>query len=190
MGSDAVRLGFRVAGPADVDRVVELVQSAYRGETSRAGWTTEADLLDGVRTDAPSVAAIIADPRSTLLLAVRPPATGEEHDPDTIVACCHLRDDGDRAYFGMFAVAPGVQGGGIGRAVVVEAQRRAVEDWHAGEMWMTVIRQRHDLIAWYERLGFRLTGETQPFPYGNDRFGLPKRPDLEFAVLSRPLART
>jgi ribosomal protein S18 acetylase RimI-like enzyme len=129
------------------------------------------------------VAALIADPRSLLLLLTRRP--GYEHDE--IVGCCHLRDDGGRAYFGLFAVRPGLQGGGIGQAIMAEAQRQVVERWGAQEMWMTVISQRHDLIAWYERLGFVLTGETQPFPYGHERFGLPKRADLEFAVLAKSL---
>jgi len=176
-------LAFRPAAPADVDAVVALVQSAYRGESSRAGWTTEADLIDGVRTDADAVAAVVADPRSVLLLAVRPAIP----DAGAVVACCHLRDDGGRAYFGLFAVRPGLQGGGIGRALLDEAQRRAVGAWDAGEMWMTVVSLRHELIYWYERLGFRRTGETQPFPYGDERFGLPRRPDLTFAVLAKPL---
>jgi ribosomal protein S18 acetylase RimI-like enzyme len=199
---------FRPATAADVGAVVGLVQSAYRGESSRAGWTTEADLVEGVRADAATVGAVIADPRSVLLLLTRLPAspdaanhtagattdagampdagaTTDEHNE--ILACCHLRDDGGRAYFGLFAVRPGLQGGGIGRAMMAEAQRLVVARWGAKEMWMTVISLRHDLIAWYERLGFALTGETQPFPYGNERFGLPKRSDLEFAVLAKPL---
>ena len=184
MPAQPARLLFRHATADDVDEIVELVQSAYRGDSSRVGWTTEADLLDGMRTDAGSVAAQIADPRSVLLLATRPDG-GAPAEP--IVACCHLRDDGGRAYFGMFAVRPGAQGGGIGRAVLAEAERLATESWDAAEMWMTVISLRHDLIAWYERLGFALTGETQPFPYGDERFGRPRRPDLAFAVLTKPL---
>jgi sugar/nucleoside kinase (ribokinase family)/ribosomal protein S18 acetylase RimI-like enzyme len=185
-------LVFSAAGPADVDELVELIQSAYRGEASRAGWTTEADLLDGVRTDADSLQAVIDEPRSILLVARRAgedtgcrPGGGVTAGP--VVACCHLRDDGGSAYFGLFAVRPGSQGGGIGRAVLAEAERRAVADWHARQMRMTVIRQRVDLIAWYERLGFARTGETEPFPYGDERFGVPKRPDLAFAVLTKSL---
>jgi ribosomal protein S18 acetylase RimI-like enzyme len=192
--ADAAGFVFRPATTADVPAVVELVQSAYRGESSRAGWTTEADLLDGIRTDAATLDAVIADPRSQLLLLAAP-VTGPGPRPaadagggEDLLACCHIRDDGGRAYFGLFAVRPGRQGGGIGRAVLTEAQRLAVQRWGAREMWMTVIAQRHDLIAWYERLGFGLTGETRPFPYGDERFGRPKRADLEFAVLAKPLA--
>jgi ribosomal protein S18 acetylase RimI-like enzyme len=87
----------------------------------------------------------------------------------------------------MFSVAPAQQGHGLGNALVHEAERVARDEWHAPHMAMTVIRQRQDLIAWYERRGYRLTGETEPFPYGNERYGLPTRPDLEFVVLAKSL---
>ena len=102
------------------------------------------------------------------------------------VSCCELRrpDDG-AAYFGMFAVSPGLQGAGIGKVVLDEAERRARELWGATRMEMTVLVQREELIAWYERRGYRRSGATQPFPYGDERFGLPRRPDLLFAVLTK-----
>jgi ribosomal protein S18 acetylase RimI-like enzyme len=87
----------------------------------------------------------------------------------------------------MFAVTPDQQGAGIGRAVLAEAERRVVTEWQCDLLRMTVIRQRVDLIAWYERRGFALTGATKPFPYGDERFGQPKRPDLEFAELTKAL---
>jgi ribosomal protein S18 acetylase RimI-like enzyme len=87
----------------------------------------------------------------------------------------------------MFAVTPTGQGRGRGRAIVREAERVAGEEWGAARLRMTVISQRHELIAWYERLGYRLTGETEPFPYGNERFGIPTRPDLAFVVLAKSL---
>jgi ribosomal protein S18 acetylase RimI-like enzyme len=107
---------------------------------------------------------------------------------DELLACCQLRDEGAGVgYFGMFAVRPDQQGAGIGRAVLAEAQRRVAAEWQCRLLRMTVIRQRADLIAWYERLGFALTGKTAPFPYGEERFGRPKRPGLEFAELARAL---
>ena len=170
-------LTFREAGPADVAGVVALVESAYRGESSRAGWTTEAGLLDGRRTDEDAGAAVLADPDATVLLA--------ERDGRTL-GCCELRRAGELAYFGMFAVDPASQGGGIGRRLLTHADAEAVRRWGAPAMEMTVIAQRRDLIAWYERLGFAATGERRPFPHGDERFGRPRRDDLEFVVLRRP----
>ena len=171
---------FRFARSGDVPAVVVLVESAYRGESSREGWTTEADLIDGRRTDAEAISAVIAGQDSLMLLAE---AGGE------LVGCCQLeRRTGTEAYFGTFAVRPGGQGQGWGRRILAEAERLARGEWRAGTMVMSVLAQRPDLIAWYERRGYRRTGATIPFPYGNERFGLPKRPDLSFAILAKPLA--
>jgi len=174
-------LSFRPASTADVAEIVALVESAYRGEASRTGWTTEADLLDGQRTDADAVADMLRQPDSTVLLA--------DEDDGQLVGCCRLeRRPGGEAYFGMFSVQPVRQGGGVGRQLLAEAERMARDDWAATTMVMTVIAQRAELIAWYERRGYRRTGETEPFPYGNDRYGIPRRPDLVFAVLAKPPA--
>ncbi|MFH8985510.1 GNAT family N-acetyltransferase [Streptomyces varsoviensis] len=170
---------FRIAARADIPAVVELIESAYRGDASRAGWTTEADLLDGQRTDPEGVAAVLDAEHGRLLLAERDGA---------LVACCQLEHRGDHAYFGMFAVRPARQGGGLGKAVMAEAERFARAEWGAREMRMTVIRQRDDLIAWYERRGYERTGEVTPFPYGDERFGIPRRADLAFELLVKPLA--
>jgi GNAT superfamily N-acetyltransferase len=176
-----VPLAFRFADPAEreIGAIVALVESAYRGPSSRLGWTTEADLLDGQRTDHAEVRQIISAGNGGILLA---------EEDGQLVGCCQLERRGDEtAYFGMFSVVPAQQGRGRGRAIVSEAERVAREEWGAGRMRMTVIRQRIDLIAWYERLGYRPTGETEPFPYGNERFGIPTRPDLEFVVLAKSL---
>lgn len=157
---------------------MDLVESAYRGEPSRVGWTTEADLLDGQRTDAAEVGSIIGRPGSVIILA---------ESEGALVGSCQLEGHGgDAAYFGMFAVRPSKQGAGIGRALIGEARRLAGQ-WGCTVLTMTVIRQREDLIAWYRRLGFHPTGETKPFPYGDERFGRPRRPDLEFVVLGGPV---
>jgi ribosomal protein S18 acetylase RimI-like enzyme len=174
-------LSFRPATISDVPAIVGLVESAYRGEASRAGWTTEADLLDGQRTDAGAVAEMLRAPGSTVLLA--------EEAGGQLVSCCRLeRRPAAEVYFGMFSVHPVRQGEGVGRHVLAEAERVARDDWAARTMVMTVIAQRAELIAWYERRGYRRTGETEPFPYGNDRYGIPRRPDLVFAVLAKTLA--
>ncbi|MFJ3903665.1 GNAT family N-acetyltransferase [Streptomyces sp. NPDC090025] len=170
-------LVFRAASFVDVPELVELVESAYRGDSSRAGWTTEADLLDGRRTDPESIREMIEDPRCVLLVAER---SGE------LVACCQLEQRDEHAYFGMFAVRPGLQGAGLGKEVIAEAERRAREAG-AGEMRMTVIQVRAELIAFYERRGYVRTGRLSPFPYGDERFGLPKRGDLAFELLTKAL---
>ena len=177
-GTGRAEPSFREAGPADVPAVVALVESAYRGEASRAGWTTEADLLDGRRTDAAGVTAIVQDPDAVLLLAER--AADAE-----LLACCELRRAGEVAYFGTFAVRPHLQGAGIGRRVLERADAEAVRRWGSTALEMTVIAQRADLLAWYARRGFTATGERRPFPHGDERFGVPRRDDLEFVVLRR-----
>ena len=171
-------LTFRPATPADADRVIALVESAYRGDASRVGWTTEADFLDGRRTGPDDIAAILARPQSRLLLA--------ENDGE-LVACAHVAVEDGAGYFGMFSVTPGLQGGGVGKQVLAEAERIAREEWACPTMRMTVIDIRDELIAFYERRGYARTGIKKPFPYGDARFGLPKRDDLRFEVLEKPL---
>ncbi|MEV6196314.1 GNAT family N-acetyltransferase [Streptomyces sp. NPDC051920] len=174
----ATGLTFRDAVDSDVDALVALVESAYRGDSSRAGWTTEADILEGQRTDADAVRAIVAASDSRLLTVER---------DGTLVACCQLEHRGDHAYFGMFAVSPALQGGGLGKVIIAEAERTVREVWGATEMHMTVISVRESLIAWYERRGYRRTGRMTPFPYGDERFGVPQRDDLRFELLVKPL---
>ncbi|MGW4438904.1 GNAT family N-acetyltransferase [Streptomyces sp. NPDC004596] len=178
METAATELTFRDAGDADVDALVALIESAYRGDASRAGWTTEADILQGQRTDPEGVLEVVKDPGSRLLTV---------EQGGRVVACCQLEHRGDAAYFGMFAVSPALQGAGLGKAVIAEAERQARATWGVTEMHMTVISVREDLIAWYERRGYRRTGRMTPFPYGDERFGIPQRDDLQFELLVKPL---
>lgn len=176
-------LQFRPAGHADTEAVVALVESAYRGDASRAGWTTEADFLDGRRTGADDIAACIDRDHSLILLGER---DGE------LLACAHVAiepsEDGSTAgYFGMFSVRPTLQGGGVGKAMLAEAERLVRDEWRLPAMRMTVIDIRDELVAFYERRGYRRTGVLKPFPYGDERFGLPKRDDLRFEVLEKRL---
>jgi ribosomal protein S18 acetylase RimI-like enzyme len=170
---------FRRAAPADVERVVQLVESAYRGDSSRLGWTTEADLLGGQRTDRQEVAELIAASGASLVLALA---------AEQVVGCVLVKADPPGAvHIGMFAVRPSLQAQGLGRALLSEAERVARHEHGATRASMTVIEQRPELIAWYERRGYRPTGETQPFPYADARFGLPRRADLRFVVLEKRL---
>ncbi|WP_327321910.1 GNAT family N-acetyltransferase [Streptomyces sp. NBC_01210] len=172
-------LTYRDAIEADVPVLVPLIESSYRGDSSRSGWTTEADILDGPRTDPEAVREIVIAPDGTLLAVER---DGE------LIACCQLEHRGEAAYFGMFAVRPGLQGAGLGRQIIAEAERIARERWTVREMQMTVISVRHELIAWYVRRGYRRTGRLSPFPYGDERVGIPQRDDLAFELLVKDLS--
>lgn len=191
-------LRFRFATEDDIPALVELVTSAYRGESSKRGWTTEADILDGQRIDPTMLRADLAMPRSAILLA---------EDDERLLACAHVvvetdgasevaghgaeKNDGDRngdaAYFGMFSVAPDAQGGGVGKIVLAEAEWIARDVYGCARMRMTVIDCREELIAYYVRRGYARTGIKKPFPYGDPRYGLPKRDDLRFEILEKNL---
>ena len=168
---------YRFATHADIPALIALVTSAYRGDASRAGWTTEADMLDGQRIDPAVLAADIGRTRSIVLLAERDGA---------LLACAHVAEEEGAGYFGMFSVRPDLQGGGVGKAVLAEAERIA-RGWQLPSLRMTVIDIRDELIAFYERRGYQRTGIKKPFPYGDARFGEPKRDDLRFEVLEKPL---
>jgi len=201
---------FRNAGLEDVDAVVELVESAYRGESSRAGWTTEAHLLDGQRTDAEEVANLTREPLARVLLALqalRPQEGGSQaggsqagagtnSGQEVLVGCVLVRADREpggsapvTAHIGMFAVRPTLQSRGLGSALLARAEHLARTEWGAARAEMTVIEQRLDILGWYERRGYVRTGATEPFPYDNPRFGLPRRADLRFLVLAKSLSR-
>ena len=176
--ASAQSLSFRNAEAADIAAIVSLVESAYRGDASRAGWTTEADLLDGQRVDARGVAELVAKPHSRVLL-------GESGA--VLLACAHIEKQGQACYFGMFSVRPKLQGAGIGQQMMGEAERIARDEWKCVQMEMTVISVRDELIAWYARRGYRRSGVFKPFPYGDEHFGIPKRDDLRFEMLVKPL---
>ena len=171
---------YRRAQSSDVTAVVQLVHSAYRGDSSRLGWTTEADLLDGQRTDPVEVSELVVAADKRLILS----ELGAE-----LVGCVLVKHEPPAvAQIGLFAVRPTLQGRGLGKGLLAEAERAAREDFQAERAEMTVIEQRPDILAWYRRLGYQHTGACEPFPYGNPRFGLPRRPDLRFLVLAKPLS--
>jgi ribosomal protein S18 acetylase RimI-like enzyme len=173
-------LHFRNAVPGDIPALVDLVTSAYRGDASRAGWTTEADFLDGKRIDADVLRHDIARPRSIVVVAER---------DATLLACAHVAEEDGAGYFGMFSVQPTLQGAGIGKRLLAEAERIAREEWRLPVMRMTVIDIRDELIAFYERRGYQRTGIHKPFPHGDERFGIAKRDDLRFEVLEKRLSK-
>jgi ribosomal protein S18 acetylase RimI-like enzyme len=178
----ATDVAFRNATPADIPALVDLVTGCYRGERSRQGWTTEADILDGNRIDPAVLREDIERPASRVLVAETADGDGK------MLGCAHVCVDADAGYFGMFSVRPELQGGGLGRRVLAEAERIVRDEFGLPRMRMTVIDCREELIGWYERRGYRRTGIKKPFPYGDERFGIPKRPDLQFEVLEKSLA--
>ena len=163
---------------ADLPALHGLIERAYRGDTARAGWTHEADLLGGQRTDLDALSAMLADPEQRLLVA---------RDGAALIGCVALqRIGGDRCYLGLLTVEPTLQATGLGRRLLAEAEA-AAREWGMTFVEMTVIARRRELVAWYERRGYRLTGERRPFPIDDPRFGLPKTGDLEFVVLEKHL---
>ena len=216
----------RLATDADVPALVALVNSAYRGDSSRAGWTTEAHLLDGMRIDAERLKNAIADEGDNVILI--------HEENGQLIACVHLQRTGSgrldepedianesssasvkatptrgkqqsgvseatrghaqrseagfaSCYLGMLTTLPTRQGSGLGRAMIEQAELFARDHWGSTSMEMTVLTLRPELVAWYERRGFAKTGDRKPFPYGDDKWGLPKRADLEFYVLRKSL---
>ena len=170
---------FRPAASSDVAGLHRLIESAYRGDSAKVGWTHEADLLGGQRTDQAELRDILADARRVILLA--------EVD-GVLTGCVQVADQGQGlAYLGLLTVDPTRQAGGLGRRLIEAAEAEARCRFGATRMEMTVIRQRSELIAWYERRGYRLTGETRPFPLDDERFGLPQTRELEFVVMDKPL---
>ncbi|WP_407704833.1 GNAT family N-acetyltransferase [Tellurirhabdus rosea] len=151
-----------------------LVNSAYRGDSSRKGWTTEADLLGGIRTTEEGMRAMLQKPTATILCYLQ---------ADDLIGCVYLEKKEEDLYLGMLTVDPERQAGGIGKQLLSAAEEHARAQG-CRAIQMTVISVRHELIAYYERRGFRATGETEPFPMNDPRFGLPKQ-NLEFIVLKK-----
>ncbi len=173
---------MRAATAADIPALHALIESAYRGDSAKQGWTHEADLLGGQRTDPDALADILADPKQVLLVAAQ---------GDALIGCVLVKDLGLRggahtAYLGMLTVRPDLQAAGLGRALLAAAEGRA-RDFGAALMDMTVIKSRTELIDWYVRRGYALTGREQPFPLDDPRFGLPKTQDLAFVVMAKQL---
>jgi ribosomal protein S18 acetylase RimI-like enzyme len=166
-----------IATKSDISELVQLVNSAYRGDSSKKGWTTEADLLGGVRTDPNTLLEQINQPNQTILKAV--------NASQKIIGCVSLLEKKDTFYLGMLTVQPDIQANGIGKKLLASAEEYALnKNVHCIEM--TVISVRLELIAWYQRRGYQLTGEKRAFPT-DPKFGL-KKQELEFVVLEKNIA--
>lgn len=168
-----------VATEKDVPGIVALVNAAYRGTAANRGWTSEEHLIQGQRTTPDSVRALLSDPASVILVL---------RGQHVLNACVHLkRTSNGTAYLGLLSVRPAVQGSQFGRHMLAAAERYVRKEFGARAIEMTVINQREELIAWYERRGYERTGEVRPFPYDDASLGQPIRSDLAFVVLKRTL---
>lgn len=163
----------------EVPELVQLVNSAYRGESSKRGWTTEADLLDGIRTDEESMKQLISNPNGIMLEC--------RNEQNKLLGCVNLQKQADQLYLGMLTVSPELQGGGIGKELLQASEDYAKENGFTAIV-MSVISIRTELIAWYERRGYQRTGDTKPFPSSDPRFGIPKQA-LEFIVLKKRIQK-
>ncbi|HOX81622.1 MAG TPA: GNAT family N-acetyltransferase [Chryseolinea sp.] len=160
----------------DVPELSVLINSAYRGKTAKQGWTTEADLIDGTRTDENGLTEILRDPEATILKYV---------ENQKILACVELIREDDKLYLGMLTVSPVLQGKGIGKELLHSAEQEALKQ-NCNSIFMTVISVRTELIDWYVRHGYTNTGKRKPFLTSHPRLGQPRQ-QLEFIVLEKKI---
>jgi len=172
-------LCFRRARVDDAAAVAELVNLAYRGESSRRGWTTEADLLDGRRTTPGEVRHLIETHESQVLLCLR---------QDELLGSVHLEREGDDVHIGMFVIRPEWQGNGLGKQLLHSAEGAALDAWPVKKAVMHVITCRHELIAFYLRRGYMRTGVLRDFPE-NPSMWTPRVTGLQLEVLEKRLTR-
>lgn len=158
----------------DIASLNTLINSAYRGEFSKKGWTTEAHLLEGSRTTEAELLEIIQDDSNTIL---------KYSDNGKIIGCVLLKAKANELYLGMLTVSPDLQNSGVGKKLLQEAEVFAAE-MHLPKIIMTVISVREELIAWYKRNGYVDTGAREPFPV-SDVFNPTTQEDLEFMVLEK-----
>ncbi|GAB4056009.1 GNAT family N-acetyltransferase [Spirosoma litoris] len=170
------KISISPATEQDIPALDKLVNSAYRGESSKKGWTTEADLIDGQRTNEYGLREMLQTPHATIL---------KYEESGKLLGCVYLEKKGTELYLGMLTVSPDAQTGGIGKQLMAAAEKHAIE-LHCTAITMTVITVRHELIAWYKRRGYQPTGERIPFP-NNPNLGILKQP-LEFMVMKKGLA--
>lgn len=180
--TDSATLGledpaFRIATAEDVEALVSLINAAYRGESSRQGWTTEADLLDGLRTDRDMLLKILAAADSVIVLY----ETGQQ-----LLGSVHLQREGSKASLGMLAVKPDLQGQGIGTSLLMAAETHAASIWPIHRMAIRVIDCRAELLAFYQRRNYRLTGDSEVFPE-NPRLWQPKVKALRLLTLEKTI---
>lgn len=175
-----MNLSFHPCTENDVESVVALVNKAYRGESSKVGWTTEESILGGQRTDPEMIRHLMKSEDNELWLA--------KDETSRLVGLFHLEKEEGRAFLGMLTVDPEQQSKGLGKRLIAEGERRVRENWKLPELHMTVISLRSELIEYYRRRGYLPTGEQKPFPMNDPRYGIPKRNDFHLLVIRKPLS--
>ncbi len=171
-------LSIAKAEKQDAEQIAALANAAYRGESSKQGWTTEADLLAGRRTETEEILRLIATDDSMFLLC---------KDGAELVGSVHLQKQADLVCLGMLAVRPSLQGRGVGKQLLLAAELAAQETWDVGKSVMTVIACRNELIAFYQRRGYRRTGVSKAFPV-NPELWTPKVAELRLEILEKVLS--
>ena len=167
-------MSISIATEADLPQIFKLVNSAYRGEEAKKGWTHEADLIEGtLRTDEQALKVMLSDPHAVILKYT---LNGQ------VDGCVYLEKQNTRLYLGMLSVSPLQQGAGIGKQLLLAAEDHA-RKLNCSMIEMTVISARQELIAWYERMGYKTTNEKRPFEV-EAKFGTPRQP-IEFIVMQK-----
>lgn len=171
-------ISFKTAQISDAEALNLLVNSAYRGESSKQGWTTEADILGGQRTDVQSLRDMICEPGSIIEMMF---------DQGDLVGCVYLAQKSEQdAYLGMLTVLPHLQGKGYGKVMLNHCEQKVLS-WNCQNLKMDVIPLRTELVQFYNRRGYLSTGIEKPFPEEDPRFGLPKIKNLKFIELKKKL---
>jgi ribosomal protein S18 acetylase RimI-like enzyme len=168
---------FRNAAPDDAEAICTLVNSVYRGENSKKGWTTEAYILGGIRIDTESIEKLTAKENNVIILVIF---------ENKLIGCVHLEKKGNICHLGMLSVDVNFQDKGLGKKLMEYSEHYAAEKLKCSIMEMKVIGQRKELIDFYIRRGYRITGESEPFLL-NTHFGEPKTSDLYFEYLTKEL---
>jgi ribosomal protein S18 acetylase RimI-like enzyme len=171
---------FFPATPPDIDELVLFINGAYRGKSAELGWASEGKLISGQRIDADMLAEMLSAGDTILLM--------RDQTASPLAGCVSIKptDNPSIWYLSMLAIDPLRQAEGLGRTLLSEAESR-IKAQGATRVKITVIWVRQALLEWYERRGYQPTGQTEPFPYGNERIGVPLRDDLYFVELEKSL---
>lgn len=170
---------IRVAGPDDLEAIRDLIEAAYRGSESLTGWTSEGDIIDGERLSREQLADVLADPSSLILVS--------ENSDSVITGCASISRKDLGAEFGKFAVRPALQNAGTGKRILAACESTFSREWGGGLMTMAVIRGRRELIAFYERRGYRATGESLLLASVHNTPGWTKGRDLILDVYAKQI---